>query len=188
MAQASKREQLVQEAVAMFSRDGFHAVGIDAISRQARTTKKTLYHHFKSKEELILAALRHYDERFRNTFMRAVESRAQQPAARLLAVFDVMKDWFGQKNFHGCILVAALGEFPDPKSPIRRACVESKKALRKYIRGLAAEAQLQKPDQLAEQITLLVEGAITLAQVNATPHCADQAKAAAAILIRNAQA
>ncbi|CAI2719476.1 TetR/AcrR family transcriptional regulator [Nitrospina watsonii] len=187
MAQASKRERLVKEAVGLFAREGFHAVGVDAISRQAGATKKTLYHHFKSKDELVLAALRHYDERFRNAFMQAVESRTQHPVARLLMVFDVMKDWFGQKNFYGCLLVGAMGEFPEPTSPIRKACRESKKSFQKYIKDLAVQAGLKKPDQLAAQLMLLVEGAITLAQVNGSPRCADQAKAAAQILIDQAR-
>ncbi len=60
-ARASKREQLIQTAVTLFAQNGIHATGIDTIVEQSGVTKKTLYAHFRSKEELVLAALRHYD-------------------------------------------------------------------------------------------------------------------------------
>ena len=65
----SKREQLIQTAVTLFAKNGFHNTGIDLIAEQAGVTKRTMYRHFRSKEELILAALRDYDARFRNRFM-----------------------------------------------------------------------------------------------------------------------
>ncbi len=62
---SSRRDHLVDTALAMFMRDGFHATGIDGILSQAGVAKMTLYNHFKSKDELILAALRLRDDRFR---------------------------------------------------------------------------------------------------------------------------
>ena len=81
----SRRDHLVDTALELFIRDGFHATGIDKILAESGVAKMTLYKHFKSKDELILSALRRRDERFRNWFMRAVESRAQAPRQRLLA-------------------------------------------------------------------------------------------------------
>lgn len=185
MTQSSKREQLIQAALELFSRKGYHAVGIDAISERAGVTKKTLYHHFKSKEELILAALRYYDERYRNEFMRLVEAKTESPTGRLLAVFDVVEEWFNRKNFSGCLLVGAMGEYPEEGTPIRRICQESKGLIREYIKSLAEKAKLQGADQLSQQIVLLIEGAVTMAQVNNSSCSAVQAKAVAKVLIKN---
>ena len=69
----SRRDHLVETALALFMRDGFHATGIDRILSHAGVAKMTLYNHFKSKEELILAALRLRDERFLVWFPAAVE-------------------------------------------------------------------------------------------------------------------
>jgi len=182
---ASKREQLIQAALELFIQNGFHAVGVDTISEKAHVTKRTLYHHFKSKEELILASLRYYDERFRNDFMRAVEGKTESPVGRLLAVFDVVEEWFAQDDFSGCLFVGAMGEYPEEGSAIRRVCQESKALNRKYIKSLAEKAQLENTDQLAGQIVLLIEGAITMAQVNNSPLSALQAKKAAQVLIQN---
>lgn len=185
MTNSSRREHLIKTALKLFSRYGFHAVGIDTILKESGVSKRTLYNHFKSKDELILAALRHYDERFRNFFMRAVEGNADNPKDRLLAVFDVAEQWFKQDDFFGCIFVGASGEYPEA-TPIRHTCREFKGLILGYIRGLAKEAQLEKPDQLAEQLLLLLEGAITMAQINNSSLSASQAKSAAQVLIENA--
>ncbi len=185
MTQSSKREQLIQAALELFSRKGFHAVGIDSISEKAAITKKTLYHYFKSKEELIIAALRYYDERFRNDFMRAVEAKTKDPTGRLLAIFEVVEEWFSQESFSGCLFVGAMGEYPDEDMPIRHVCQESKTLNRRYIKSLAEKAGIEDASQLSEQIYLLIEGAITMAQVNNSPISALQAKKAAEVLIQN---
>ncbi|MFQ5443040.1 MAG: TetR/AcrR family transcriptional regulator [Nitrospinales bacterium] len=188
MAQSSKREQLVKTAMELFTREGFHAVGVDAIAARAGVTKKTLYHHFKSKDELILTVLRNHDERFRNDFMRSVEARAASPAGRLLAVFDVAGEWFEQDDFYGCLFVGAMYEYPDVGTAVRSMCREAKNLVLDYIKELAGQAQLEQPDQLSEQLLLLLEGAITMAQINKSPLSAVHAKRAAAVLIENSRA
>ncbi len=186
MSNTSKREQLIQAALTLFCEKGFHAVGTDAIAQHSGVTKKTMYHHFKSKDELILAVLRYYDERFRNDFMRAVEGKAETPRERLLAVFDVAEKWFAKDNFYGCLFVAAAGEYPEPDTPIRHTCKEFKGLMQKYIEGLATQAGAESPEQLASHLLLLLEGAITLAQIHASPQTASQAKEAAKVLIQDA--
>lgn len=186
MTKSSKREHLIKTALELFSRNGFHGVGIDTILNQSGVAKRTLYNHFKSKDELILAVLRYYDEKFRNFFMRAVEANADSPKDRLLAVFDVAEQWFQQDDFYGCIYVRAAGEYPEDGTAIRNTCREFKGLILEYIRSLAKEAELGQPDQLAEQLLLLLEGAITMAQINRSPVSAEQAKSAAKVLIENA--
>lgn len=183
----SKREQLLRTALGLFKKHGFHAIGVDVIARESGITKKTLYHHFRSKDELILAVLRYYDERFRNQFIRSVEARAKTPLRKLSAIFDVAEEWFGENDFYGCLFVGAMGEFPDAGTPIRNACRESKTLMRDYFLELAEEAGVSKPKELADQLLLLIEGAITMAQVNHSPFSARQAKSAAKVLIQNAR-
>ena len=187
MAKSSKREQLLQAALELFCKKGYHGVGVDSISAKAGITKKTLYHHFKSKDEMILAALRHYEERSRNDFMRAVEAKTESPADRLLAVFDVLEEWFREDNFSGCLFVGAMGEYPEEGTPIRRFCQEAKGLTRGYIKSLIEKAELQSADELSQQLMLLIEGAITMAQVNNSSLSAVRAKNAAEILIQNSQ-
>ena len=158
----SRRDHLVDTALALFSREGYHATGIDRILAEAGCAKMTLYNHFKSKDELILAALRLRDERFRNGFMRKVEKLAKAPRDRLLAVFDALQDWFDSEQFSGCMFINASAEFADPHTPIHAACAEHKRLVLGYLKELTAAAAAPEPDALAGQLMLLFEGAIVM--------------------------
>lgn len=179
----SKREQLIQTAVALFAQNGIHATGIDTIVEQSGVTKKTLYAHFRSKEELVLAALRDYDGQFRNSFMRQVETKARTPKTRLLAIFDVAETWFSQQRFYGCMFINAVGEHSAPGTSLRYVCIDFKRMMSEFILGLCIKMGAQNPQQLAEELALLLEGAIVTAQVSQKPDAAKIAKRAAAVLI-----
>ncbi len=183
---SNKRDQLVDTALKLFYRDGFHATGIDRILAESGVAKMTLYNHFKSKDELILAALRLRDERFRNWFMKAVEQRAEKPAERLLAVFDVLEEWFRTDEFCGCMFINASAEYASPDDPIHVTSAEHKRLVLKYLRELAPEADSADPDKLGDQIALLLEGAIVLAHLTGRPDVAGEARCAAEILVRQA--
>ena len=187
MSQSQRREHLIDTAMALFSAHGFHATGIDRILAEAGVSKKTLYRHFRSKEELILAALKKYDGLFRNGFMRQVEAKASAPRDRLLAVFDVAGDWFEASNFYGCAFINAIGEYADPETPIRQVCKDFKALMRRYLEDLAAELPAADPAALADELALLFEGAIVTAQVSQKRRAAARtAKTAAAALIDQA--
>ena len=105
MGRSPRREHLINTAIELFREHGYHATGIDRIIEKAGVSKKTLYTHFRSKEELLIAALRQYDGLFRNNFMRQVDRLAKTPQERLLTIFDVAETWFTQKkNFVSMII------------------------------------------------------------------------------------
>lgn len=182
----SRREHLINTAIELFCEHGFHATGIDTILDKAKVSKKTLYTHFRSKEELILAALKHFDGIFRNHFMHEVEKAAPAPRERLLAIYDVAEAWFSGNRFFGCVFINAVGEYSEDGSPIREVSREFKRLMRNYIYELCRQARVADPEQLAKQLALLLEGAIVTAQVFDTPNAAQTAKAAAKVLIEKA--
>ncbi|MFZ8458398.1 TetR/AcrR family transcriptional regulator, partial [Staphylococcus aureus] len=92
-------EHIVKTAIALFGEHGFNGTGVDRIMTTAKVSKKTMYSYFRSKDELILAALQYYDGLFRNQFMQQVGKQATTPRAQLLALFDVAKQWFMQDDF-----------------------------------------------------------------------------------------
>ncbi len=163
---ASRRDHLVDTAVELFARHGFHATGIDRVLKESGVAKMTLYKHFRSKDELILAALRRRDERFRNWFVRAVEELGRTPRERLLALFDALEEWLARPDFAGCTFINASAEFGDPDDPIHAAAAEHKRLVLGYIRGLAQAAGTPDAEGLARQLMLLTEGAIVTAQVS----------------------
>jgi AcrR family transcriptional regulator len=188
LAGDSRREHLVETALRLFYTHGFHATGIDRILAEAGVAKMTLYKHFRSKDELILAALRRRDELFRNWLMGAMEHASSNPRERLLAMFDALDDWFhgralGALGFHGCAFIKASGEFDDANHAVHRACAEHKRMIVDYLAGIAASAGAADPAALAEQLALLKEGAIVTAQVRGTSGAALQAKLIARTMI-----
>jgi len=183
---ASRRDHLVETALRLFGRDGYHATGIDRILAEAGCAKMTLYNHFKSKDELILATLRRRDEQFRNWFMRAVERQDGTPRGRLLVVFDVLQEWFEAPDFNGCMFINASAEFGEPGDPIHAAAAEHKRLILGYLRELTAAAEAADPGQLAEGLMLLLEGAIVMRHVAGQPDAARQARACAKVLIESA--
>ena len=180
---STKRDQLIDTALALFSRDGFQRTGIDRILAESGIAKMTLYNHFKSKDELILAVLRRRDETFRNWFMREVERCAGSPRECLLAAFDVLEEWFRGGNYGGCMFINATAEFGGHTDSIRGSCAEHKKLVLDYLTDLATKAGASDPEELAFSLNLLAEGAIVTAQVLGMPEAAQRARKAAEVLV-----
>ena len=182
-----KRQDLVDTAIRLFAEHGYHGTGIDRIADEAAVSKKTLYHHFRSKEELILAALRHYDGLFRNNFMKMVNKVSDDPYQRLLGIFDVAQAWFSDHRFFGCMFINAIGEYADRDTAIRKASQDFKAQMKAYILDLAESAGVADPKTLADALALLLEGSIVTAQVTGTPDAAQTAKSTAKILVDHAR-
>jgi AcrR family transcriptional regulator len=181
-----KRQELVETAMRLFGEYGFHATGIDRIAEEANISKKTMYNHFRSKEELIIAALKHYDSVARNHFMKEVEKRTSNPYERLLAVFDVTRDWFCEKRFFGCMFIKVIGEFADRNEGILQVSREYKRLIAEFIEKLARDAGIADAKEVAASLALLLEGAIVIAQITGNPDSADTARAAARVIIDDA--
>jgi AcrR family transcriptional regulator len=161
----SRRDELIDAAMRVFYRCGFHASSLDDIQKEGGISRMTLYNHFKSKDELILAAMRRRDEIFRNRLMKFVESKAKDPRERIAAVFDFHEDWFSGDEFCGCMFINAAAEFSVADSAPRRLASEHKQEIVRYLRELCAAAGLDDPAGVAEQLNILLEGSIVAARV-----------------------
>jgi AcrR family transcriptional regulator len=182
----SARDRLLGAADALFYRRGIRNVGIDEIIATAGVAKASLYNHFASKDELILAYVQRRDDAWFAWFREEVERRASAPAKRLLAVFDVLIDFVGETSFRGCALQNTFVELADRAHPAHKAVLASKRALRGYLGDLAEHAGLAKPKAIAEQLGLLVEGALLTSSLEGSDTPAKTARAAAAALLKGA--
>lgn len=149
----------------VFYKHGFRGTGLDTVLKESGISRMTLYNHFKSKEDLIVAALRLRDEEFRKAMMGFVESASRDPIDHIFAVFDYHEDWFNDENFQGCMFINVAGEYCDPESPARRVAADHKLWCVRYIAQLCASAGIADADETAERIILLLEGAIVTAHV-----------------------
>lgn len=176
MPRPSRRDHLIETAITLFCEHGYHATGIDRLLETASVSKKTMYAHFRSKEELIYAALRQYDGVFRNNFMKAVEDTGSTPKEKLLGIFDVAEAWFNDNKFFGCMFINAIGEYSENESPVREISKQFKKMMWGYVDDLAKEAGAKNHKELTDELCLLLEGSIVTAQVSQNPQAAAIAK------------
>ncbi len=186
MKRAQKRGHLINVAIEMFNRLGYHAVGVDQIIAEAGIAKTTLYRHFHSKDELIVAVLRRIDEQYRDDMRQAINALARAPKQKLLASFDFLEDWFKDRTFYGCPFMSAAGEYNVRTNPVFQEALLHKRLMIAYFEELARAAELDEPTRVAEEINLLHEGATAVAQINGDPTTARKAKAVAARLIEDA--
>lgn len=184
----TKRDELIGKAFRTFYTHGFHATGMDRLVAETGISKTSMYKHFRSKEELILAAMQLRDAEFRDWLFRRMAALGTTPREQLLAMFDALGEWCREPGFRGCFFVKAVAEFQEPDHPIHVQAAAHKALLLEHLRELAAAAGAAAPAALARQLLILKEGAIVAAQVEGCQEAAAQAKAAAQALVERALA
>lgn len=185
-----KYPQLLDTALGLFYRQGFHATGVDQLAAAAGLTKKTLYRYFATKEALIDATLQQRDEHF----MAALDAfvAATPLPQRPQAYLDYLAQWFAQPDFHGCLFINAAAEYPQADDAIHRQAAAHKARLRSWLQQCCTDAGLAEPLLRAQQLFLLGEGLTVAAQVSGVDatllQAARQQVAAWPLLDRAAQA
>ncbi len=179
----TKRDELVQKALKAFYRNGFHATGMDMLVTETGISKTSMYKHFRTKEDLILAVLRLRDEHFRNWLYRRMEALADTPGQQLIAMFDALEEWFDEPGYKGCMFIKASSEYQDADHVIHQQSADHKRMLERHMTELAEKAGLTDPEVLARQLLILKEGAIVTAHLGHTDNPAQDAKAAAMQLL-----
>lgn len=177
------RERILSTAYRLFCRHGIRAVGIDTIIEQSGVAKMSVYRHFRSKDDLVIAVMDRREALWSKEWLeREVARRAGDPADRLLAVFDVFDGWFRRRDFEGCLFINVLLEIDDRKHPIHVAGREHLARIRTFLRELAEEAGVSDPDGLARQWHILMKGAIVAAG-EGDRHAARRAREMASLLL-----
>ena len=180
---AEGRERILDTAYELFSRHGTRAVGVDRIINEAGAAKMTLYRNFASKDDLIVAFLAAREERWTRGWLQAeVERRASEPAARLLAIFDVFGEWFALEDFEGCSFINVMLELTDREDPGRVASVKHLSVIREFLSGLAAQAGVLDPEPFARQWHILMKGSI-VAAAEGDVHAAGRARELGVLLL-----
>ncbi|MEX3977699.1 TetR/AcrR family transcriptional regulator [Paraburkholderia sp. EG287A] len=187
--QADARERLLEAAEALIYAGGIHATGVDAIVRAAGAARKSFYTYFESKDALVAAALARRDERWMRWFVAGTLARGRTPQARLVGMFDVLREWFTSEGFHGCAFLNAAGEIASPDDPVRVVAREHKERLLEFVReqseAWAASVGVDRrvAARLARQWLILIDGAIGVALVSGDADAALDARAAGRSLL-----
>src|SRR5215472_14779121 len=162
----SARERVLSAAYELFSRRGIRAVGTDEVIERAGVARATLYRHFATKDELVLAVLQRREEVWTHGLIEAQSrQRGSTPEEQLLAIFDVMHDWFQLRDgYEGCSFINVLLEL-GADHPAGQACITHIDHVRDIVRHRAVAAGLIDVEDFASSWHILMKGAIILAAV-----------------------
>ena len=172
------KERILETADRLFYLQGIRAVGVDTIAAEIGISKRTLYNHFPSKQELIAAYLA---GRFKQ-----VPASDKPPVEQILGTFDRLERGFAAKVFRGCPFVNAVAELGAEDRLVKKIAIAFKESRRIWFRDLLMQLEVADPEGLATQLQLLVDGAIATDLVRNDPSAARAAKDAARVLLRNA--
>jgi len=157
--QLSTRQRILDVAGDLFHRRGFRAVGVDTIVKASGVAKMTLYRHFRSKDDLVVAYLEEVNRLFWDWLNKAAEPYPEQPRLQLIAIFEALQNLVTTPQCYGCPFLAAAAEFPEPDSPGHAAALAHKQSVRARLCDLARQAGARNPETLADQLLLLLDGA-----------------------------
>ena len=168
------RERILSASRQLFRDQGINSTGLNELCAVAGVSKRTLYQHFPGKDELIAEHLRRFDP---DVLPEVFDRTDLPPRGRLLAAFDISPPL--------CPFIAAAVEIRDPGHPARLYARDYKRALAPRLSDTAREAGAANPEQLGEQLALLLDGASARSRLLDTPTFSTAA-AIAAVLIDNA--
>ena len=185
-AVADARERTLLTAYELFRTDGVTAVGVDRIVADAGVAKTTLYRHFHSKEDLVLAVLdRHEQVWTHGWFERVSQHGGGTPEVKILAIFDAFDEWFRQETYRGCLFTNVSIEARADSGPLGATAAARLRDIRQFIATLAEEAGVANPAEFALRIHMLLLGAIIQA-VNGELGAARSAREVAKLLLEHA--
>ena len=163
--QSGTRGRILETACALFYQHGVRAVGVDLVIAKAGVAKTSLYRHFKTKDDLVAAFLQHEDADFWATWDHVAENHVKDPVAELKAQLDWIGERVGRTNYRGCPQINTAAEFPEEKHPARMVAASHKRRLRSRLEGIAKRIGVKRPNELAGQIALLINGAFVSSQI-----------------------
>jgi AcrR family transcriptional regulator len=160
----SARERLIETSYDLFTHRGICDVGVDEVVAKAGVAKATLYRHFPSKDDLVLAFMDRRAEVWTSEVIdRLPRQRAKDPKGQLLALFDVLDEWFhNRSDYEACSFVKVLFEV-GAEGRIGKACIGHLDKIRDVLRERAEEAGLRDAKDLAWSLNILIKGSIVCA-------------------------
>jgi AcrR family transcriptional regulator len=185
------KERLFQTAARLFYQHGYRAIGVDTIAVEAGIGKMTLYRHFPSKDDLIVEFLRHSDTEFWDHFKQST-SGVTTPRDKLVAFFAALQHYVLSPTCYGCPFINVTAEYPEVEYAGHQVALEHKRSVLARFTQLAREAGARQPQELANALLLLMDGAYMAARMygpGASPGnpAATVAEAARALIDENCE-
>jgi AcrR family transcriptional regulator len=178
------RARILDTAYHLFARQGTRSVGIDTIIEKSGVAKMTLYRHFRSKQDLVIAFMERREKVWSTGWLMAeVCKRSINPRERLLAIFDIFDEWFSTEDFEGCSFINVLLEY-QPREPLHDAAAKHLANIRGFLTELAVESGIPDAQAFADTWHILMKGSI-ISACEGNRKAAQEAKKAATLLLDN---
>lgn len=183
----STRERIVAAAAKLFYAEGIRSVSVDAVAAKAGVTKRTLYYHFKSKDELVAAYLAARDQPNLALFKRWFAETAGGPAAKVRGIFRNLAQSARHPKWKGCGFLRTSAELANmPGHPAMKIGAAHKKRFEDWLRAAFEAEGIGDPSLLARQIMLLLDGSFAVVLLHRDPSYMETAGEAAFSLIEAA--
>lgn len=179
------KDKLFQTAADLFYKNGYRATGVDTLAAESGIGKMTLYRHYPSKVDLILAYLKESDISFWNGFDHVTQDAATA-RGKLLAFFSSLEEYVTTPACYGCPFLNVATEYPEIDDPGHEVALEHKQSVLRRFRQLAQEAGAKRPQVLADQLFLLMDGAYMASRMFGSKNPAAHLSEAAQVLIEAA--
>ena len=177
------RQRILETATRLFYQHGIRAIGVDRIIAEAGVAKMSLYKHFASKDDLILAALTYHEKIFLTDFAVSMERHSKRKKDKLLGFFAALHEWFERPEYRGCAFQNATIELAEPGHAGTQFVREHKLRFQAFLKSLIAESLGKAAAKHAPAVSLLVEGAIIIAVIQGSPDAIEVARDAALKLL-----
>ncbi|MEO5688160.1 MAG: helix-turn-helix domain-containing protein [Burkholderiaceae bacterium] len=153
------RQRILDTASKLFYERGVRAVGVDLVVEASGVAKTSLYRHFRTKDDLIVAFLEREDVAFWGQWDAVAARHAGDPAGELGAQLRWIGKRLARANYRGCPQINVAAEFAEADHPARSVSRQHMQALRKRLTDLARQLGAARPAELAAQLGVLVNGA-----------------------------
>jgi AcrR family transcriptional regulator len=182
------RERIVAAAARLFYNEGIRAASVDAIAEQAGVTKKTLYYHFRSKDELIAAYLQSRDQPTLDLYTRWFEATKGSAADKLRGVFAQFAKSTHTPKWKGCGFLRTIAELANtPGHPALKAGAAHKKRFEAWLTDVLTREGVDDAATIARRIIILLDGAATVMLIHRDPAYVLAAGEVAASLVEPAR-
>src|SRR5450759_3411394 len=176
------RERILDTAFRLFYAHGPRGVGVDTVVAESGVAKATLYKHFPRKDDLVLAYLDKVDQAWFGALRAAARAAGDNPRDQLIGMFDALDTACRREGYHGCAFINTAAESISG-SDVHARTIEHKNVVRAWVTDLARRAGAARPELLACQLTLLIDGGLAAGVLDADPATPIAAKAAARVFV-----
>jgi len=155
----SVRERVLETAATLFYQEGVRAVGVDLVVERSGVAKTSLYRHFATKDDLVVAFLEREDAEYWENWESVSMQETEDAETELKAHLRAIAEHIAAPRYRGCPFLNVATEFPAPSHPARTVAMRNKTELLHRLGVLAKRMGVRKPDELAAQLVLLIDGA-----------------------------